>query len=111
MIQRRISRILIALLLTSTLSILLPPRSQACGPFFTDAVFVFTKHPDFPLEHFAAGKVGVVTPTWARSYLVAAYRNLANTPLSDAEAKGIKALWDERLSLGWEYHDDDWIKK
>ena len=27
---------------------LLPQSTQACGPFFTDAIFVFSKHPDFP---------------------------------------------------------------
>jgi hypothetical protein len=86
------------------------PPASACGPFFTDAIFVFTKHPDFPLETFAAGKLGVVSPTWARSYLVAAYRNLSGAPLSEPEAKGIKALWDARLNLGYDAGDEDWVK-
>ncbi len=87
------------------------PPTSACGPFFTDAIFVFTKHPDFPLETFAAGKLGVVSPSWARSYLVAAYRNLSGAPLSEAEAKGIKALWDARLNLGYDSSSEDWVKK
>src|SRR6267142_1575900 len=32
----------------------------ACGPFSLDAVFTFTVHPEFPLEKFAAGQIGVV---------------------------------------------------
>jgi hypothetical protein len=36
---------------------LLPQRTQACGPFFTDAIFVFSKHPDFPLDNAEANWV------------------------------------------------------
>ena len=84
---------------------LFPSRTSACGPFFTDAMFVFTKHPDFPLEQFAGGKLGVITPSWARSYLVVAYRALAGNALSEKEAKAVKSLWDDRLSLS-ESQDD-----
>src|SRR5256886_17012631 len=85
-------------LIISTLC-LVPSRTNACGPFFTDAIFVFTKHPDFPLENFAGGKLGIVTPTWARSYLVVAYRTLAGNTLSAGEAKHLNSLWDDRLNL------------
>src|SRR5437588_6750662 len=91
----RSSKALLALALVAAVSFLLPMRSEACGPFFTDAIFIFTKHPDFPLEKFAAGKLGVVKPAWARSYLVVAYRTLSNTPLSEGEAKAVKSLWDD----------------
>jgi len=104
---------LLALALLAAVSLLLPMRSEACGPFFTDAIFIFTKHPDFPLEKFAAGKLGVVSPTWARSYLVVAYRTLSNTPLSDGEAKAVKSLWDDRLNLDDHYNDSgnkEWIE-
>ena len=106
---------LLALALIISVSFIRPQRTQACGPFFTNAIFVYSKHPDLPFEKFAAGKLGVLQPNWARSYLVAAYRNLAGTPLSESEAKSIKAVWDDRLSLGgesnWESNDDAWIKK
>src|SRR3989442_1061523 len=92
-------------------SFLFPPFTQACGPFFTDAIFVYSKHPDFPLEQFAAGKLGVVEPGWARSYLVAAYRNLSGAGLSPNEATALKGLWDERLNYGGELDDSAWIKK
>src|SRR5437773_4617315 len=101
------------LLLASVLatSFLLTNRTEACGPFFTDAIFVFAKHPDFPLEKFAAGKLGVVTDSWARSYLVVAYRTLSGNPLSDNEARAIKSLWDDRLNNSFDSDDESWVKK
>src|SRR4051812_11087488 len=107
---RAVSAVIFVFALVVVASFLTVPRTRACGPFFTDAIFVYTKHPDFPLEKFAAGKLGVVSPTWARSYLVAAYRSLSGTPLSDAEAKGMKTLWDARLNLGYDSRDEDWVK-
>lgn len=111
MIAGNSTRALVALALIFSVSFLLPQRTQACGPFFTNAIFVYSKHPDFPLETFAGGKLGVLQPRWARSYLVAAYRALAGTKLSPDEAKGIKALWDDRLNYGWEFNDEQYIKK
>src|SRR4051794_38517688 len=95
-------------LITSTLC-LFPSRTNACGPFFTDAYFVFTKHPDFPLEQYAAGKLGIVQPSWARSYLVAAYRTLSASPLSDREASDMMSLWKDRLSLSDSYSGNEEI--
>jgi hypothetical protein len=111
MIAGNSTRALVALALIFSVSFLLPQRTQACGPFFTDAIFVYSVHPDFPLETFAGGKLGVLQPSWARSYLVAAYRALAGANLSPDEAKGIKALWDDRLNSSGGFNDDDWIKK
>ncbi len=111
MISNNSCKALVALALIVSVSFILPQRTQACGPFFTDAIFVFTKHPDFPLEKFAAGNLGVVEPNWARSYLVAAYRNLAGNALSESEAKAIKGVWDDRLNLGWQTNDNQWITK
>ena len=96
---KHIYKALIALTLIVSVSCLFPSRTLACGPFFTDAIFVFTKHPDLPLANFAGGKLGIVTPTWARSYLVVAYRTLAGNTLSGGEAKAVKSLWDDRLNL------------
>src|SRR5262249_47344694 len=104
-------RAILLLVLVSFLSMTLPRRAQACGPFFTDAIFVFEEHPEFPLERFARGQIGVLQPSYARSYLVAAYRNLSGQRLSENEVNGLKALWEERINLGNDYSSDDWIKK
>src|SRR5260221_12613729 len=111
MISRNSFKALLALALIISVSFILPQRTQACGPFFTDAIFVYSKHPDLPFENFAVGKLGVLQTKWARSYLVAVYRNLAGNGLSTNEARDIKALWDDRLNNAWESHDDAWIKK
>ena len=95
----------------ASLITLAPQPTQACGPFFTDAIFVFQKHPDLPLEQFARGRIGVLQSTYARSYLVAAYRNLSGEPLSDTEIKGLTALWNERLNLSWDPNSENWLQK
>src|SRR5256884_2241255 len=108
---KQIYKALIAVTLIISISSFFPSRTLACGPFFTDAIFVFTKHPDFPLEQFANGKLGVLSPSWARSYLVVAYRNLSGAPLTQTEAKDVKSLWEERLNLSSEGGSEDWSRK
>src|SRR5712691_12179819 len=88
----------------------LPQPASSCGPFFTDAIFVFTKHPDFPLDRFAQGQLGVIQPSYARSYLFAAYRNLVGEKLSDGEISALKSLWGDRLNNVSEIDDAAWIK-
>lgn len=75
-------------------------RTRACGPFFRRAVFVLQRHPDFPLDRFAAGRLGIVAPTWARSQLFVAYRYLSGEPLDAAERQAVLALWQARLYPG-----------
>src|SRR5512132_4676343 len=72
--------------------------AHACGPFIPRAVFTFGPHPDMPLGPFAAGKLGVVLPSYARSYLVVAYRYLIGVPLDPAEQQAALALWSTLLN-------------
>ena len=73
----------------------------ACGPDLPYAVFTHERHPDVPLEPFAAGQIGIVQPTWARSYLVVAYRWFSGTPLSADEQAGALRTWRERAQPWW----------
>lgn len=82
----------IAILTTSTIPVC------ACSPEFPIAVLVNTNHPDLPLGLFAAGNIGMVQPTWARSYLCVLYRYLTDMPLNSTEQASIVALWHKRLS-------------
>src|SRR3982750_99686 len=92
-------------------SVVLTTQSvPACGPFSLDAVFTFIAHPEFPLEKFANGEVGVIQPSFARSYLVVAYRNVTNVRFSDNEQKQLVALWHERLDTSAPDFDDTWPK-
>jgi hypothetical protein len=102
---------ILLLTMLSLIAMILPRPARACGPFFTDAIFTFEKHPDFPLERFARGQIGLLQPNYARSYLVAAYRNLTGARLSDDEVNALKRLWEERINLSYDYSSDDWIKK
>jgi hypothetical protein len=111
MIPSTWKRIVVALVLICSLLTLLPRSTQACGPFSADAIFVFEKHPDLPLEKFARGQIGVLQPTYARSYLVAAYRNLTGESLSDTEVKAMTTLWDQRLNLSWDESSENWLNK
>ncbi|HEX2268781.1 MAG TPA: tetratricopeptide repeat protein, partial [Pyrinomonadaceae bacterium] len=83
----------------------------ACGPFTLEAVFVHTVHPAYPLERFAAGRIGVVQPSYARSYLYVAYRYLSGLSFTPAEQKALVSLWRHRLTFQPEDEgDSDWTK-
>ncbi|MFN2531273.1 MAG: hypothetical protein ABR555_08250 [Pyrinomonadaceae bacterium] len=84
--------------------------SLACGPFTLEAIFIHTMHPAYPLERFAKGKLGVLQPTYARSYLYVAYRSLNDTPFNDEEVRSLAELWHDRLDLGRDLGEADWIK-
>ncbi len=78
------------------------------GPYWT-----YTIHPDFPMSKFAAGQLGILKNTYARSYLLAAYRYLVNKPLSKDEQDGLASLWEERLSITGSTcagNSESWIK-
>jgi tetratricopeptide (TPR) repeat protein len=87
-----------------------PEPLVSCGPFFARAVFTYSVHPDFPLERFAAGDLGVLQPTYARSYLAVAYRYLIGTGFDAAEQKALVALWRDRLVSSLESDTDAWPK-
>lgn len=77
---------------------------QACGPFVPEAVFVNLQRPD-SLEAFAGGRLGLIEPTYARSYLCVAYRILSGVSLDVAEREAAVTLWTHRLT-GWIAEDD-----
>jgi len=60
-------------------------------PYRPEVIFFSPAHPDRPVSSFAAGKVGVVQPSWALGYLVVAYRYFNGQPLSSAEQKSFLA--------------------
>jgi hypothetical protein len=72
----------------------------ACGPFTLEAIFTYTVHPEIPFEQFAAGRIGVVQPSYARSYLYTAYRHLSGLNFTASEQKALVDLWHERLGIG-----------
>lgn len=62
---------------------------QACGPFFSEDVFVRKLGADHPSD-FGVGKLGVLLPTYNRKDLVVAYRYLNGGTLSAEEQSAYK---------------------
>jgi hypothetical protein len=83
------------------------PPAYACGPFARDAVFTYVKHPDFPLEGFARGRLGVLRPEYARSYLYVAYRYMSGMTFSAEEQAALASLWKERFAYDWQDSVED----
>lgn len=86
------------------------PLSLACGPFSLNAVFSFSVHPEYPLEKFAAGEIGIVQPSYARSYLFVAYRYFKGDRFNQAEQQALVDLWHERLNHRWESGEEQAVK-
>ncbi len=77
---------------------LFPHWMYSCGPYFPHAVFTYKYHPDFPLENYAAGTIGIPQPVYARSYLVIAYRYFSGVPLNAGEQSAAVRLWNHRIA-------------
>ena len=101
---RRLGALLLAIVLLNG------PTALACGPFTLEAIFVHTVHPAYPLAQFAAGRIGVVQPSYARSYLYTAYRYLSGRNFSPSEQKAMVELWKERLEFSSDSNAEDWSK-
>lgn len=87
----------VSIVLTSLFLTFPAYRAEACGPVFPAAVIINWTHPDMPLKIFAQGNIGIVQPSWARSYMCVAYRYLNETPLNEKEQSSIIRLWHKRL--------------
>jgi hypothetical protein len=93
-------RLLCFALIALLAALLFAPSTSvnACGPWFSTAIFTYSLHPDYPLTRFAGGELGVLQPTYAPSYLLAAYRYLNGGKLSAAEQTSVEKLWRARLA-------------
>jgi hypothetical protein len=101
----RMARAGVALLLVVVLVFPVAP-AKACGPYLPTTIFIQRKHPDLPFGKFAAGNLGVLQPSYARSYLVTAYRYLNGGSFDAVEQRQLVALWAHRLD-----REAEWVKK
>ena len=76
--------------------LLVPIAAVACGPFSLDTIFTFTVHPEYPLENYARGNIGIVQPSYARSYLYVAYYYFQGNKFNPAEQAALVELWRDR---------------
>ncbi len=67
-----------------------------CATMFVDQ-FSWSLHPNLPVNDFVKGNLGVIQPSFARIYLVIAYRYLINKPLNNNEINQTVKLINDRL--------------
>jgi hypothetical protein len=103
-LSRRIIAVSLALILLNGTTAL------ACGPFTLEAIFVHIAHPAYPLSQFAGGRIGVVQPSYARSYLYVAYRYLSGSNFTPSEQKALVELWKQRLDFSSDENPTEWSK-
>ncbi|MBS1767093.1 MAG: hypothetical protein JST05_06795 [Acidobacteria bacterium] len=114
------SRIALAALVLVAAGVATDRVMKACSDS-SETVYVNTVHPDVnALASFANGELGLLQPTFARSYLVVAYRQMAGLGLSGADQQGALSLWGSRAGIGpnapadragiWSAGSDAWEK-
>ncbi len=82
----------LVLMLALLLSAVMP-----CGPGYISPLFDTTLAPEDPFTDFAAGRLGIVKPTYRRSVLFAAYRWIAGSGLNGAEQQAAIDVWNADL--------------
>ncbi|MBK7706619.1 MAG: hypothetical protein IPJ30_12790 [Acidobacteria bacterium] len=65
--------------------LLLSQVSFPCADNYVHPLFSYQHAPENPYENFAAGRIGIVKPTYRRVVLYAAYRYLNGGGFSSAE--------------------------
>jgi hypothetical protein len=104
-------KLLLSLVLFAIFFALLATFAIPCAIDYQVAVFTYRKHPDFPRSEFLAGHLGILQPTYARSYLYVAYRYLSGVGFSSAEREQVRLYWDDRLTGAWDGTGIDWIDR
>lgn len=111
--MKAISRFVVSfLLIFAFLSNALP-----CGPGYTTPLFDTTSAPENPYSDFAAGRLGIIKPTFRRSVLYAAYRYIAGSGLSASEQQAMVEVWKAEID-NKDFRDDSvdeavraWVEK
>jgi len=83
--------------------------AKACAPDFLTAVFSYARHPDLPRSAFIDGRLGVLQPSFARSYLVIAYRHLNGIGLNQREREQARDYYKDRATGAWDHSGTDWV--
>lgn len=88
--MKNVARFLISafLLFTFVLNIL------PCGPSYITPIFDKKYAPDNPYQNFAAGKLGIVKPSYHRIVLLAAYRYLNDGSFTQPEQQALIDVWN-----------------
>src|SRR6185312_12550836 len=60
--------------------------ARPCGPDLPSAVFTYAYSPD-DIDSFAAGRIGILVPSFYQRYLYVSYRILSGHPLAGEDLK------------------------
>lgn len=74
--------------------------ASPCGPYFETVFLEYQKHPDFPIESFINGRLGIIRPTYRPYYLYIAYRNLQGPAFTSLEKQELLTFISERTGGG-----------
>src|SRR5687767_3590087 len=69
-----------------------------CGPAYITPVFDYKKAPENPYENFAAGRIGILKPSYHRSVLFAAYRYFNGGSFNASEQKALTDVWNAEFN-------------
>jgi len=83
--------------------------SGASGAHSVIALFQSHVHPDIPFDEFAAGRLGIIQPTWRRSYLYVAYGYMAGSGFDAGEQKALVSMWNEALGVQLPSMVSQWV--
>src|SRR5688572_12861975 len=75
-----------------------------CGPSYITPIFDYKRAPENPYENFAAGRIGILKPSYHRSVLFAAYRYFNGGGFNASEQKALVDVWNA------EFNHKDYIK-
>jgi hypothetical protein len=80
----------------AALALLCAAVATPCS-FDTMPVLFYEVRPDWPIDQYVDGHLGIVQPTYARSHLVVAFRYLSGNPPSAVEREAFRELLRHRL--------------
>ncbi len=90
------------------LSALIGLYSWACPYPIAVTVLTFARHPDVPRHRYAEGRI---VPSYARSYLIVAYRYFAGVGFNGGEQAQVLAYWQDRTpERPWDRTAPDWVE-
>lgn len=81
-----------------------------CPVPYDTVIFVYSVHPDFPFDKFSKGALGILQPTFKRSFLFVAYRYLIGKGLDHKEQQAMLTLWDDYMDLRSDYDNKKVVK-
>ncbi len=65
-----------------------------CGPAYVSPIFTVRSAPEHPYKDYAAGRIGIVKPTFHRSVLFAAYRWINGSGFNSDEQSAMIEVWN-----------------